>query len=77
MKSKCKICKNYEGREKEVGKRKLEISSDIEVPIFHFWKWCKLKNNWCKNVAGSCGAVVKGYKNKSALESEENVVDNS
>ena len=63
-KPKCKICGRYEMRNKETGKRQLEISDEIEIPIFRLWKWCKLKNNWCRNVAGNCGAVIQKEENK-------------
>ena len=69
-KSKCKLCGRYEIREKEIGKKKLSIDSEIEIPIFHYWKWCKLNNNWCRNVAGNCGEIVKTPEKK--LEGETN-----
>lgn len=69
-KSKCKLCGRYETREKEIGKKKLSVDSEIEIPIFHYWKWCKLNNNWCRNVAGNCGEIVKMPEKK--LEGETN-----
>lgn len=69
---KCKICGKYETREKEVGKKKLNISDEIEIPIFHFWKWCSLNNNWCRNVAGTCGMLIKKAEKK--IEGETNKI---
>ena len=70
--AKCKYCGKYECREKEIGKKKLNISDEIEIPIFHYWKWCKLNNNWCRNVAGSCSEIVK--KPEKKIEGEVNEV---
>ena len=70
--AKCKICGKYSMKEKEVGKKKLAISDDVEIPVFHFWKWCKLNNNWCRNIAGNCGAVVQKAEKK--LEGEMNKI---
>lgn len=73
--AKCKICGRYSMKEKEIGKKKLEISDDIEIPVFHFWKWCKINNNWCRNVAGGCGAVIQKAEKK--LEGEANEILNA
>ena len=71
-KTKCKLCVKYEVKEKEVGLKKLNVSDEIEIPVFHYWKFCKLKNNWCRNVAGNCGTVID--KNENKLEGEINEV---
>ncbi len=55
-KNKCKICRNYEGKEKEVGK--VVVQDAVNIPIIHYWKWCKIHNNWCRNVAGKCERIV-------------------
>jgi hypothetical protein len=70
--TKCKACGRYETREKQIGLKKLNVAEDIEIPVFHFWKWCKLNNNWCRNVAGNCGAVIKKAEEK--LEGETNEI---
>lgn len=61
-KNKCNVCGNYEIREKEIGKIKPKIIADvypdIEIPLFYHWKWCKLHNNWCRNIAGNCDVVI-------------------
>lgn len=72
MKTKCKLCGRYETREKEIAKKKLSADNEIEIPIFHYWKWCKLNNNWCRNVAGSCGEIVREPEKK--LEGETNEI---
>ena len=59
-------------KEKEIGKKKLNISDEIEIPVFHLWKYCRLKNNWCRNIAGNCGEVVKKVEKK--LEGETNEI---
>lgn len=69
---KCKFCGKYEMKEKEIGKKKLNISDEIEIPVFHLWKYCRLKNNWCRNIAGNCGEVVKKVEKK--LEGETNEI---
>ena len=66
--SKCKICGKYEVRQKEV--KSVKIFDDVEVAVFHMWKWCRLKNNWCSYVAGNCGAVVE--KTEKNLKGETN-----
>jgi hypothetical protein len=68
---KCKFCGKYEGREKEIGRKKLNVSDEIEIPIFHYWKWCKKHNNWCRNVAGSCGEIVRKAENKIEVQANE------
>lgn len=70
-KTKCKLCGKYEVKEKEVGLKKLNVSDEIEIPVFHYWKFCKLKNNWCRNVAGNCGEVVEKIENKFEGETNE------
>lgn len=70
--AKCKLCGRYEMREKEIGMKKLDISDDIEIPIFHHWKWCRTNNNWCRNIAGNCGAVIQ--KPEKKIEGEVNEV---
>ncbi len=67
--SKCKICGKYEVRQKEI--KEAEIF-DIKVAEFHMWKWCKLKNNWCRCVAGNCGTVIQ--KTEKNLEGETNEI---
>lgn len=67
--SKCKICGKYEVRQKAI--KEAEIF-DIKVAEFHMWKWCKLKNNWCRCVAGNCGEVVQ--KTEKNLEGETNEI---
>lgn len=62
MKNKCKFCGKYEVRQKEV--KIVKIFDYVEVAAFHMWKWCKLKNNWCKNIAGNCGEVVQEKEEK-------------
>lgn len=62
MKNKCKTCGKYEIRQKEV--KSMKIFDDVEVAAFHMWKWCKLHNNWCRNVAGNCGEVVSQKKER-------------
>lgn len=52
---KCKLCGKYQIKQKEIGTA--VILEDIEVSQFHLWKWCNLKNNWCRNVAGKCDFV--------------------
>lgn len=66
--SKCKICGKYEVRQKEV--KSIKIFDDVEVAVFHTWKWCRLKNNWCRCVAGNCGVVVE--KTEKNLKGETN-----
>lgn len=56
--------------EKEVGKKNLGISSEIEFSIFRLWKWCKMNNNWCRNIAGKCGEIIS-EKEKPEVEFEE------
>ena len=72
MKDKCKLCGKYEGREKEVKMRNSKYISetfgDFKIPVIHYWKWCNVKNNWCKNVAGSCGEIVVKKEKKLELE---------
>ena len=68
---KCKTCGKYEMREKEIGMKKLNISDDIEIPIFHYWKWCKLNNNWCRNIAGNCGQIIQKPEKEIAGEINE------
>ena len=71
-KNKCNICGKYESRPKELknGKCKLlsEIYGDFNIPVIHYWKWCKIHNNWCRCVAGKCGEVVSGKEKKLELE---------
>lgn len=67
---KCKLCGKYEMREKEVGK--FIMQDDIELPVFRHWKWCHLNNNWCRNIAGNCGEIVKTPEKK--LEGETNEI---
>lgn len=69
-KNKCKFCGKYKMLEKEVGKKNLGISDEIELPIFRLWKWCKMNNNWCRNIAGKCGEVIS-EKEKPEVEFEE------
>ena len=66
--SKCKICGKYEVHQKEV--KSVKIFDDVEVAVFHMWKWCRLKNNWCRCVAGNCGVVVE--KTEKNLKGETN-----
>ena len=70
--AKCKLCGKYSMKEKEVGKKKLVISDDVEIPVFHFWKWCRLNNNWCRNIAGNCDEIVRAPEKK--LEGETNEI---
>lgn len=69
-KNKCKLCGKYKMLEKEVGTKKFVISSEIEFSIFRLWKWCKMNNNWCRNIAGKCGEVIS-EKEKPEVEFEE------
>lgn len=70
-KNKCKICGKYKMLAKEVGNKKYKaIFDEIKIPIFRFWKWCEMNNNWCRNIAGKCGEVIS-EKEKSDVEFEE------
>lgn len=72
---KCKFCGKYEMRQKEVKKTKCKILEDVypevEIPVLHMWKWCKLHNNWCKFVAGNCGEIVKKVEKKVEGDTNE------
>lgn len=74
-KAKCKLCGKYEMKEKEVGKLKSkllsELSPGLEIPCFRQWKWCRLNNNWCRNVAGSCGEIITKPEKKMEGEANE------
>jgi hypothetical protein len=74
-KNKCGICGKYESRLKELknGKRELlsEIYESLKIPVIHYWKWCKIHNNWCRCVAGKCGEVVSGKEKKLELENKQ------
>lgn len=76
-KEKCKLCGKYEGRMKEVKIRKsenkllMEKFFCVDVPVIHYWKWCTVKNNWCKNVAGSCGEILVKEEKKLELENKQ------
>jgi hypothetical protein len=70
-KNKCKFCGKYKMLAKEVGKKKYNrIFDELEIPVFRFWKWCKMNNNWCRNIAGKCGEVIS-EKEKPDVEFEE------
>lgn len=73
MKNKCKFCGRYESRAKEIKMTKSkyisEIYGDFKIPVMHYWKWCKVHNNWCKSIAGNCGEVVQ-EKEEKKLELE-------
>lgn len=73
---KCKPCGRYEIREREVGK-----VGEAEIPIFHYWKWCKYGNNWCRYVAGKCDkftvkkpeeGLILNLKSYNMVEGETN-----
>lgn len=58
--SKCKCCGNYELRlnlfeNKQYNNNFPEL--DLCLCQGTEWKWCKLKNNWCRNVASHCDFV--------------------
>lgn len=67
---KCKLCGKYETRQKEVSTE--TILDEIEISLFRMWKWCKLHNNWCRNIAGNCGEVIGKAEKK--LEGETNEI---
>lgn len=71
---KCKICGKYEIREKEMEKKSLlsDLYPDLKIPVIRHWKWCKLNNNWCRNVAGNCGEIINKSENK--LEGDVNEI---
>lgn len=73
-KLKCKICGKYEGRAKEIkitkSKYISEIYGDFKIPVIRYWKWCKIHNNWCRNIAGKCGEFIS-EKEKFDVEFEE------
>lgn len=62
--SKCELCGDYEIRNKVV---KTDTVLGFEFALVHKWKWCKRKNNWCKNSAGHCGEVNFEENKKSIL----------
>ena len=62
--SKCESCGDYEVRNKII---KIDSVFGIEVALFHEWKWCKRKNNWCKNSASHCGEINFKENKKSIL----------
>lgn len=74
-KNKCKLCGKYEGRVREVKTTKCkqlsELCEYLEIPVMHYWKWCKIHNNWCRCVAGKCGEVVSGKEKKLDLENKQ------
>lgn len=75
-KEKCRLCGKYEIREKEVGEKKCHGRYEIKIPVFHFWKWCTLKNNWCRHISGNCDAIIKPQNkivgnNRGLLQEEE------
>jgi len=75
MKNKCKTCGKYESRVKEVKKAKCrqffsDLQEDLIFPVMHYWKWCKIHNNWCRNIAGNCGEVVQEKEKKLELENK-------
>lgn len=58
--SKCKRCGNYELRLKLFENKQCENNfPELGLCLCRGaeWKWCKLKNNWCRNVAGRCDFV--------------------
>lgn len=73
-KNKCKLCGKYECRAREIKMTKCkqlsELCEGLEIPIFRLWKWCKMNNNWCRNIAGKCGEVIS-EKEKPEVEFEE------
>jgi hypothetical protein len=69
-KNKCKICGKYKMLEKEDTMKILRVSDEIEIPLFRVWKWCKMNNNWCRNIAWKCGEVIS-EKEKPEVEFEE------
>jgi len=64
MKRKCNICGKYETKPKSIPSKNFTILDGIEVSYFRIWKWCKVHNNWCRNIAGNCEQIV--------LEKKEN-----
>lgn len=72
MKTKCKQCGKYETRQKEI--KTVKILGEIEVSRFSIWKWCNLKNNWCRNVAGKCEFVTVEKENKQPIK-EDNLLE--
>lgn len=62
--SKCESCGDYEVRNKII---KIDSVFGIEVALSHEWKWCKRKNNWCKNSASHCREINFKENKKSIL----------
>ena len=58
--SKCKCCGNYELRLKLFENKQCD-NNFPELDLYFCraadWKWCKLKNNWCRYVASRCDFV--------------------
>lgn len=63
-KSKCELCGDYEIRNKII---KTDSVLGFEFALSHQWKWCKRKNNWCKNSAGHCEEIKIEENEKSIL----------
>ena len=65
MKSrKCESCGDYEIRNKVI---KTDTVLGVELALVHQWKWCRRKNNWCKNSASHCGEINFEEKKESIL----------
>ena len=56
--TKCRSCGKYEIRKKEIGTTILENHFDIELIKCSEWKWCLMKNNWCRNVSAHCEYII-------------------
>ena len=63
-KSKCESCGDYEIKDKII---KTDTVLGVELALVHQWKWCKRKNNWCKNSAGHCEELNIEKHEKSIL----------
>lgn len=72
---KCEACGNYEIKLKLFENKKCS-NKFPELDLYFCraadWKWCKLKNNWCRYVASHCDFIsVEPAANKPKLKPEE------
>ena len=75
--SKCKCCGNYEIRLK-LFENKKSNNKFPELDLYFCraadWKWCKLKNNWCRSVASHCDFIVAKPEVKETKLKQEDLL---
>ena len=67
--TKCRSCGKYEIKYKAVGNHNKPVFPELDEFIYRSapWKWCILKNNWCRYVANHCDYIPA---NKQQLKKE-------